>query len=506
MSDFRDCVDLASQRLGAVALATNDDYFAEVDNLLRPEPAEWKPHAYTDRGKWMDGWESRRKRVPGYDWAIVRLGVPGVLKGVVVDTAFFRGNFPAFCSIDACAAPTDALPETLFSPETRWVEVLPKSALQGNTENLFAIDSPWAFTHVRLNIYPDGGVARLRVHGMVVPDWRRIGHARGEVDLAAIEHGGDALACSDMFFGERKNLLMPGRARNMSDGWETRRRRDPGPDWSILKLGAVGMVRRLELDTNHFRGNYPDTASVEALLAPDATLEALTDPAAPWRPLLARTKLQAHTRHFYEDTLAALGPVSHLRLQVYPDGGVSRMRVHCELDRAARLSLGLRRLNTLPPAEAEDDLLRCTGARKVASGLAAVRPFASPESLYAASESLWSTTEPSDWHEAFSRHPRIGERAAVQTRSASEAQWSAGEQAGVHRADDATRTALAEVNAAYEARFGHLYLVCATGKSADELLAIARSRLGNDPETELRVAADELRKITRIRLEKLLEP
>ncbi len=506
MTNFLAYVDLASQRLGAVALATNDDYFAEVDNLLKPDPAEWKPHAYTDRGKWMDGWESRRKRVAGYDWAVVRLGVPGVLKGVVVDTAHFRGNFPAYCSLDACAAPIDALPETLLGADTRWVEVLPKAPLQGNCENLFALESPWAFTHVRLNIYPDGGVARLRVHGMVVPDWRRIGHARGEVDLAALEHGGDALGCSDMFFGERKNLLMPGRARNMSDGWETRRRRDPGPDWSIVKLGAVGTVRRVELDTNHFRGNYPDTASLDAILAPEATLEALVSDTAPWRPLLGRTKLQAHTRHYFEEALSALGPVSHVRLNVFPDGGVSRMRVHCELDRASRLALGLRRLNTLPPAEAEEELLRCTSAQKVATGLATVRPFASPEALYSAAESLWSTTEPADWHEAFRRHPRIGERAAVQARGDAETRWSVGEQAGVSRADEVTRAALAEVNAAYEARFGHLYLVCASGKSADELLSIAKARLANDPETELRVAADELRKISRLRLEKLLEP
>ncbi|HEX3581546.1 MAG TPA: allantoicase, partial [Thermoanaerobaculia bacterium] len=230
MADFRELIDLASERLGGAVLYATDDFFAEKENLLKQAKPVWKEHEYTDRGKWMDGWESRRKRTPGHDHAIIRLGAPGVIRGFVVDTSFFRGNYPSHCSIEACYAPFESRPDEL----TSWVEILPKSELRGDSENELAIESPFAFTHLRFHIYPDGGVARLRVHGEVVPEWRRSGGLSNQIDLAAIEHGGEVLTCSDMFFGPKHNLIMPGRAFNMSDGWETRRRRGPGHDWVIV--------------------------------------------------------------------------------------------------------------------------------------------------------------------------------------------------------------------------------------------------------------------------------
>lgn len=484
----------------------NDEYFAEKENLLRPEAAVWKEHEYTDRGKWMDGWESRRKRSPGNDSALIRLGVPGVIRGVVVDTAFFRGNYPSHCALWACDAPTDARVEDVLTDTTRWFPVLPKSELQGNTQNEFAVNAPWAFTWVRLDIFPDGGVARLRVHGDVVPDWRRIGHARGEVDLAALEHGGDSLACSDMFFGERRNLISPGRARNMSDGWETRRRRGPGFDWNVLRLGAAGSVRRVEIDTNHFKGNFPDTCSLDAAFAPDASVADLVEGRAAWRELLPRTKLQAHTRHLFEDALADLGEVTHVRLNVFPDGGVSRLRVHCTVSDDARRALGVTRLDTLQPETAEAELRKCCGASRWVRAVAEGRPYGSAQALFEAADRAWADTGEADWREAFQSHPRIGETKAAAGQSATEKRWSTQEQRGTSGASDEARAALAAVNREYEARFGHIYLVCATGRSAEELLAIARDRLHNTPGDELRVAAAEQHKITRLRLEKLLEP
>src|SRR5258708_16299718 len=173
MSDtnFQEFLDLASERLGGSVLYATDDYFAEKENLLRPSKPVWKEHEYTDRGKWMDGWESRRKRAPGHDFAIVRLGLRGVIRGVVVDTAYFRGNYPSHCSIEACDVRPESDVDALLA--ANWMEILPKSELKGDSENLFVIDSPYAFTHLRLHIYPDRGVAPLRVHGAVVPDWRR---------------------------------------------------------------------------------------------------------------------------------------------------------------------------------------------------------------------------------------------------------------------------------------------------------------------------------------------
>ncbi|HTJ81735.1 MAG TPA: allantoicase [Polyangiaceae bacterium] len=516
MTDFTDRFDLASLRLGAMVLAASDDFFAEKENLLLPHAAVWKEHEYTDRGKWMDGWESRRKRSDQFengcaggdlhDWAIVRLGVPGVVRGFVVDTAFFRGNFPESCAIEGCAAPIDARLETLLDPATHWFELLPRSPLDGNSQNKFAVDVPWAATHVRLRIFPDGGVARLRVYGDVAPDWGRLGHARGELDLAAVEHGGDVLVCSDMFFGERRNLVMPWRAKNMSDGWESRRRRGPGHDWAIVRLGATGTITRVEIDTNHFNGNFPDTARLEACHAPDADVSYLTGPDVHWQELLPRTKLQAHTRHYFEPELADVGLASHVRVSVFPDGGVSRLRIYGELDRAERLRLGVDRLDRMPPPDARAALEACCASKTWIEAMLATRPFYDVDAVYAASDAAWAKTGPDDWLEAFRAHPRIGEKKAESRQSVVAKRWSAGEQKGMHVATDAQKLAMVEANRAYEDRFGFRYIVCATGKSADDMVAFAKSRLANAPDDELRVAAGQQHEITRLRLEKLLEP
>lgn len=326
--DFTELVDLASEKLGGAVLVANDEFFAPKENLLKPEPAIFIEGKYTDLGKWMDGWETRRKRVPGYDWCILRLGAPGIIRGVVVDTSFFRGNYPEHCSLDACTL--DGLPtaEQLTSAEVKWIPILPQLPLVGDSQNAFPIESNERFTHLRLNIFPDGGVARLRVYGEVIPDWSRLERIGGDVDLAAVENGGRVLSCSDMFFGHRHNLIMPGRAANMSDGWETKRRRGPGHDWSIIKLGRPGSVRRVEVDTAWFKGNFPDSCSLEAVDVGDVSEEKLTDISLQWKNVLPRTKLQAHTRHFFENEILDAGRVSHLRFNIFPDGGVSRLRVY----------------------------------------------------------------------------------------------------------------------------------------------------------------------------------
>jgi allantoicase len=491
MHDFTDFIDLASERLGGAVLYANDEFFAEKENLLRASAPVFLDGKYTDRGKWMDGWESRRRRVPGNDFALVRLGLPGLVRGVVLDTAFFRGNYPSHASISACAARADASPEELLSEKTRWIEILAKSPLQGDSKNAFSIDAPWRFSHLRLDIYPDGGVARLRVHGEAVPDGRQLG--RHDLDLAAVEEGAMSLACSDMFFGERQNLLMPGRAANMGDGWETRRRRGPGHDWNLVRLAVPGHLRAVEIDTNHFKGNYPDTAEIEGVLLPGADVPALHN--ATWTPVVARTKLQAHTRHLFTDELLSRGPFSHLRLSVYPDGGVSRLRAWGTPSddglRAARLHW----LDTLAPPDAEALFRSCNASTAWAKAMTAARPFGNETALLAVAERTWSTATDADLREAMAGHPRIGERSTDARANA--------EQAGAATADAATLAALAEGNRAYEAKFGHVYLVFATGKSAAEMLAILNERLARTPAEELATARDEQRKITENRLRKL---
>ena len=333
MTDFSDLVDLAAERLGGAVLYANDDFFAPKENLLKASAPVFLEGEYTDRGKWMDGWESRRRRTPGYDWCIIRLGLPGIIRGVVVDTSHFKGNYPEQCSLEACAINGQPDVEQLLNEAVVWTEVLPISQLRGDSLNPFPVEHDQRATHLRFKIYPDGGVARLRVYGEVVPDWARIKRAGGLIDVAAVEHGGLVLMCSDMFFGHRHNLIMPGRASNMSDGWETKRRRGPGHDWVIIKLGARASIRQVEVDTAHFKGNYPESCSLEGC---DAQGEAGRDEDAlaylAWSEFLPRTKLQAHTRHLLIDELKQSSAVTHVRFHIYPDGGVSRLRLYGSIE------------------------------------------------------------------------------------------------------------------------------------------------------------------------------
>jgi allantoicase len=329
--NFTELIDLASERLGGAVLLANDDFFAPKENLLKENAPIFIPDKYTDRGKWMDGWESRRRRTPGFDWCIIRLGLPGIVRGVVVDTSFFRGNYPEHCSLEGATFSGLPSEEELTSDAAQWVPLLPQMQLSGDSQNPFPITYEERLTHLRFKIYPDGGIARLRVYGEVMPDWEQLKRAGSYVDLAAAENGALVLSCSDMFFGHRHNLIMPGRAANMSDGWETKRRRGPGHDWLILKLGKPGEIKRIEVDTSHFKGNFPESCTLEACNLPDATIDTLTELTTAWSSVLPRTKLQAHTRHFFDQELSDTGVASHLRFSIYPDGGVSRLRVYGEL-------------------------------------------------------------------------------------------------------------------------------------------------------------------------------
>jgi allantoicase len=326
--DFTALAELASARVGGRAILANDDFFAPKSNLVKVEPPIFIAGKFTARGKWMDGWESRRRRTPGHDWCVIALGMRGVVRGVDVDTSFFTGNFPSHCSIDALDSTRSVGPALAAREGPPWTPLLPKSPLSGNSHNYLSLagapPTPW--THLRLNIFPDGGVARLRVYGNVAVDWAARSRRKAAIDLAAIGNGGLVLGASDMHFGAKDNMIMPGRATNMGDGWETRRRRGPGHDWAIVRLGAPGAITRVEIDTHHFKGNYPDSASIEGCLAPGAGLADLES--ASWVELLPQTKLEAHHRHFFSRELRPTGPLSHLRLNIFPDGGVSRLRVH----------------------------------------------------------------------------------------------------------------------------------------------------------------------------------
>ncbi|HEY5643876.1 MAG TPA: allantoicase [Woeseiaceae bacterium] len=312
---FRKWVQLEQPRLGTRVTFATDEFFGAKERLIDPQEPVFIADRYDDHGKWMDGWESRRKRTPGHDYCVVRLGVPGVIHGFDVDTRHFTGNFPPQASIEACISTADV-------PEEGWVELLPKTALEGNSRHYLEVQNDTVYTHVRLHIYPDGGVARLRIYGEVRADFTGVD---GYVDLAAVEHGGRAIACSDEHFGSMHNLTAPGRGVNMGDGWETARRRGPGNDWVIIALGQPGVIARAEIDTAHFKGNYPDRVSLEAALF-DSDEDASND-SPKWQTLLSESRLKMDQKHFFDDTLNDIGRVSHVRMSIYPDGGISRIRL-----------------------------------------------------------------------------------------------------------------------------------------------------------------------------------
>jgi allantoicase len=324
--DLMRLVNLADASLGAEALEATDEFFAAKERMLsRAEPVS-RPDTYDDHGQWMDGWETRRRRVHGHDSCIVKLAYPGVIRLADIDTRYFTGNYPPRASIDATGA-ADPL-----SSATRWTEILPPSALIGNDHNLFAIADASMWRHLRLNLLPDGGVARLRAYGEVAPDWSAIGDDE-VIDLFAIEHGGMALEANDQHYGDIRNLNRPGRGVNMGDGWETRRRREPGFDWVIIRLGHAGDIREIEIDTAHHRGNYPARVSINAALLPAGAGERLAAESMHWPCLMAEQPMRPHAQHRFCGELGRLGPLSHLRVNLHPDGGITRIRVYGTLAR-----------------------------------------------------------------------------------------------------------------------------------------------------------------------------
>lgn len=354
-------INLTSWRLGAETLWCTDDFFAEMENLLKPGRGVFIEDKYTNRGKWMDGWETRRRRfLPDgstsdgleYDHCTIKLGAQGHILGINIDTNNFLGNSPQYASVQACRSETDP------DDDAQWIEVLPKTPLKQNQENLFDVDHfahDTVWTHVRLNIYPDGGVARFRVYGHVVADWDQ--YLEHEIiDLAFIRNGARPLVCSDMFFSHMENLIMPSRGANMGDGWETQRRRmsgdpqqDRAHDWLILQLAAKGRIQKALVDTHHFKGNFPDSVAIEGavltenqaadldLLTRESNSNACFESTAPetieWFPILDRSPLKAAREHQYKHEIKNSDQFcTHVRIKMYPDGGINRLRLWGELE------------------------------------------------------------------------------------------------------------------------------------------------------------------------------
>ncbi len=292
-------------------------FFAPAKRMLSVEAPVFMADRFDQHGKWMDGWESRRKRTAGHDYCVIRI-CPGVIRGVEIDTRHFTGNFPPAAMLEACRVEIEP------DENTRWTTLVPKTDIQGDSLAFFAVSNENTWSHIRLNIYPDGGIARLRIYGEPAENKKATDRDQW-VDLVSSDVGGSALECNNMHFGDMNNLLSVRPVANMGDGWETRRRRHPGNDWVILRLGRKGRISRVEVDTAFFRGNYPARCSLKGA-SPGAGAEIVNE-SAHWAEILPAVALGPDQLHVFESQLNDAGHVTHVRLDIYPDGGVARLRL-----------------------------------------------------------------------------------------------------------------------------------------------------------------------------------
>jgi len=339
-------VNLASRLLGASVLAASDESFGEKENLIVDAPARFAPGKFGHKGEIVDGWETRRRGGTGQDWAVIRLGAPGVIDQVDIDTSFFTGNFPPVCRLQGCGVEGYPATEKLRHDPSLWQDILGPTALHGDTHNIFDIEDRTRFTHLRLWIEPDGGVARLRAYGTAIADPIELTDLT--VDLAARELGGRVIASSDAFYSSAESLNRPDRPRNMGEGWETQRRRDGHHDWVILALAAAGRPQIIEVDTSYFIHNASKHVEIYGIDAGGAAVPKRSDPG--WFEVLPRTGLRADTRHRFR--VSDIPPVTHLLVEAFPDGGMARLRAYGVVDDAARHEAAMRWFLSLPTSQA----------------------------------------------------------------------------------------------------------------------------------------------------------
>jgi allantoicase len=442
---------------------------------------------------------------------IVRLGTPGTIEGVVCDTTHFKGNAPQEVSLEALDAPlTTPIEDLLAMPvdtaaddgagSRTWRELIPRTAVKPDFPNVLVPFAPIdRASHVRLRIHPDGGVARLRIFGTVRPD-ADVFWGPGSVDLAAIENGGMIALASDSFFGPPSNLLLPGRSTNMGGGWETRRRRTPGSDWCIIQLGRRGVVHHLDLDTHFFKGNAPQAVLVESMdaegLATDVLASRLPDASA-WRPLVERTAVSQHRRHRLVPVRAVIA--THLRVHIFPHGGVNRLRAFGEAADTPGETKALAALNALEKGTRGEVLMSFCPSRTFAERLASSFPAASVRALVAAAGSAMASLAPADLLEAYAAHPRLGAAPPAGDTSA-HAGWSRTEQSALAAGAASQLERLRTGNDAYFAKFGFPFIAFASGRGAGELADVLEERLGNGRDAEIERASLELARITRLRV------
>jgi len=312
-------IDLAQSRLGSKIVYKTDEFFAPAKRIINPWPTVFKEGVFDKHGKWMDGLETRRKRFKGHYYLILKLGKPGKINKVDIDTSYFSGNQPNKISLEACFSK-----KNLPSKNSKWITILEKKSAKANSHHFFNIKNKSIFTHVKLNIYPDGGVARLRIYGTMQTN-KKFG--KKIINLTSVLNGANPIACNNEHFGRAENILAPGTGKNMGDGWETRRIRGKNFDWLILKCATAGKISKIQIDTHHFKGNYPDQCSLQAAyLNTKISAKAIVNKSKEWKLLLNKVKLHAHKKHNFQNKLMKNKKVNYIKINIFPDGGISRIR------------------------------------------------------------------------------------------------------------------------------------------------------------------------------------
>ena len=316
---FRNTVNLAEPKFGSKVIYKTDQFFGAASRILNSQKPIFKEEVYDNHGKWMDGWETRRKRKAGHDYLIIKLGRPGKIFDVDIDTSFFSGNQPSQASLQACYSKNKP------SKNTNWKTILNKKKLGPDKNHNFKIKNHSTFNFIKLNIFPDGGVARLKLIGKI--DLEKINLKGKNVNLSLILNGSTIVSCNNEHFGKAENVLSPGVGINMGDGWETRRSRGKNFDWIIIKFGKHGIINKLEIDTHHFKGNYPDTFTAQsALVSNKVNSKKMVKNSKKWKLLLGKTKLKPNKKHSFKSKTFKKNKVNYLRINIFPDGGISRIR------------------------------------------------------------------------------------------------------------------------------------------------------------------------------------
>ena len=313
-------INLADPRIGSKIIFKTDDFFAAAHRILKTDIPVFKDGLFDKHGKWMDGWETRRRRSEGYDYLVLKLGKPGKIFDIDIDTSHFNGNQPTHASLEGCFSRSKP------NKKTKWTRLLGKKKLGPNKNHNFKSQNKSTFNYIRLNIFPDGGVARLRLYGKIEIDKKTINNKN--INLTSVLNGASIVGCNNEHFGRAENIIAPGKGKNMGDGWETRRSRGKNFDWLIIKFGKPGLIKKLEIDTHHFKGNYPDSCSIQtAIINKDLSNNLIVKNSKNWKFILNKSKLSAHKKHVFKKFLIKRNKENYLKINIYPDGEIGRAHV-----------------------------------------------------------------------------------------------------------------------------------------------------------------------------------